>query len=90
MLLALSFYSGGKKTGKSTIRIPRETLYHICWGIQCYLRWNRKPDIDILSDTAFADLKSLLDVEMKWLQASGLDSTKTQAEPLSREDVELL
>ena len=79
-----------KKQGNPPSEYPPETLYHICCGIQRYLRWNGKPDIDILSDSAFADFKSSLDAEMKQLQASSLGSTKRQAEPLSREDVELL
>ena len=79
-----------RKQGNPPSEFPPETMYHIRCGIQRYLRRNGKPDIDILSDPAFADFKSSLDAEMKRLQASGLGSTKRRAEPLSREDVELL
>ena len=79
-----------RKQGSSPSEYPPDTLYHICCGIQRYLRWNGKPGIDILGDPAFAEFKSSLDAEMKRLQASGVGSNKKQAEPLSREDVELL
>ena len=79
-----------RKQGNPPSEYPPNTLYHICCGIQRYLRWNGKPGIDILSDPTFAEFKSSLDAEMKRLQASGVGSKKKQAEPLSHEDVELL
>ena len=63
-----------RKQGNSPSEYPPDTLYHICCGIQRYLRWNGKSGIDILSDPAFAEFKSSLDAEMKRLQASGLGS----------------
>ena len=72
-----------RKQGNSPSEYPPDTLYHICCGIQRYLRWNGKPGIDILGDPAFAEFKSSLDAEMRRLQASGVGSNKKQVEPLS-------
>ena len=62
---------------------PSNTLYHICYGLQCYLRWNGKLYINFLNDKAFADFKSSLDAEMKRLQSAGVGSKQKQAEPLT-------
>ena len=56
---ALIYYSGSphdavsiclvlevKKKGNQPMEFPPNTLYHICCGIQRYLRWNGKSDID--------------------------------------------
>ena len=63
-----------KKKGDPTSEFPPNTLYHICYGIQCYLRWNGKPYIDFSNDKAFADFRSSLDAEMIRMQSAGIDS----------------
>ena len=55
-----------------------------------HLRSNGKPAIDFFRDSEFADFRATLDSEMKQLQAAGLGSKCKQAEPLSREEVEML
>ena len=52
------------------------TLYHICCGIQCYLRGNGKPHIDFFSDPDFFDFKCSLDAEMKVAKHSNRIKTK--------------
>ena len=76
-----------KKDGS---HFPPNTLHHICCGIMRHLRSNGKPAIDFFRDSEFADFRATLDSEMKQLQAAGLGSKRKQAEPLSREEVEML
>ena len=66
------------------------SLHHIVSGIQCYIRWNRKPAIDLFKDGEFAEFHVCLDSEMKRLQKSGICSQKKKAEPLTIEEEELL
>ena len=68
---------------------PPNTLYHICVGLMHHLRWNGKPNLDILKDPEFADFKAFLDAEMKRLQSQGIGS-KRKAEVLTVEEEELL
>jgi len=79
----------GKKKGDAGIEFPPNTLYHICCGLQRYLRCNGKPDTDFANDTALAEFKSSLDAEMKRLQSLGIGSQQKQAETLTQEDVEI-
>lgn len=46
--------------------------------------------MDFFTQCEFASFRDSLDAEMKRLQSSGLGSTHKQAEPLSREEEELL
>ena len=79
-----------KKKGDPASEFPPNTLYHICCGLQHYLRWNSKPYIDFSNDKAFADFKSSLDAEMKRLQSAGIGSKQKQAEPLTSTDLNTL
>ena len=80
------------RTKKGTEYAPN-TLYHllhIC-GIMRYVRTTcEKPEIDFFKDYEFSQFRSSLDAEMKRLQATGLGSTRKQAEPLSMQEEELL
>ena len=76
-----------KKDGSS---FPPNTLHHICCGIMRHLRTNGKPSLDFFKDPEFADFRASIDAEMKRLQAAGLGSKRKQAEPLTREEVEIL
>ena len=69
---------------------PPDSPHHIISGIQRFLRWNRKPQIDLFKDAEFADFRVCLDSEMKRLQRGGLGSKKKKAEPLTAEEEELL
>ena len=69
---------------------PPDSLHHIVSGIQRFLRWNGKPEIDIYKDPGFADFRICLDSEMKRLQRAGLGSKKKKAKPLTAEEEELL
>ena len=69
---------------------PPDSLHHIVSGIQRFLRWNGKPEVDFFKDVGFADFRICLDSEMKRLQRAGLGSKKKKAEPLTAEEEELL
>ncbi|XP_064403277.1 zinc finger MYM-type protein 2-like [Halichondria panicea] len=78
------------RTKKGTEYAPN-TLYHLICGIMRYVRQQcEKPEIDFFKDPEFAQFRSSLDAEMKRLQATGLGSTRKQAEPLSMQEEELL
>jgi len=66
------------------------TLYHIICGIMRYVRMNLKAGIDFFKDAEFAGLRTVLDAEMKRLQAKGLGSYHKQAEPLTIKDEDSL
>ena len=66
------------------------TIHHLCSGIQCHLRANHLPQLDIYTDALFANFCSTLDVEMKRLQQQGLGSKEKKAEPLTDEDEDIL
>ena len=59
-------------------------------GIQRYIRWNGRPEIDFFKDAEFAEFRVCLDSEMKRVQRSGLGSQKRKAEPLTEEEEEIL
>ena len=67
-----------------------DTLHHLCCGIMRFLRWNGWPSIDFFVDAEFMDFRSILDGEMKRLQAQGVGSKKKQAEPLTEQEEEIL
>ena len=69
---------------------PPNTLHHIRCGIMRHLRTNGKPALDFFKDPEFADFRASIDAEMKHLQAAALGSQRKQAEPLTREEVEIL
>jgi hypothetical protein len=76
---------------KKGITYNPNSLHHLVCGIMRHIRKNcGKPEIDFFKDPQFADFRSSLDAEMKRLQASGVGSTKKQAEPLTLEEEELL
>lgn len=66
------------------------TLHHIICGIMRHVRVNIRADIDFFKDTEFAGFRGSLDAEMKRLQAKGLGSHHKQAEPLTKEEEELV
>ena len=66
------------------------TLYHIVCGIMRYVRMNLKAGVDFFKDAEFAELRTVIDAEMKRLQAKGLGSHHKQAEPLTVEEEDLL
>ena len=73
-----------------TSKYAPKSLHYILCGIMRHSPQNcGMPDIDLLKDPEFADLKSSLDAEMKKIQAFGKGSIKKQAEPLSLEEEEL-
>ena len=55
-----------------------------------YLRWNGPPAIDFFTDHEYIPFRSSLDAEMKHYQSCEKGSTKRQAEPISREDEDLM
>jgi len=55
-----------------------------------HLRTNGKSSLDFFKDPEFADFRASIEAEMKRLQAAGLGSKRKQAEPLTREEVEML
>lgn len=55
-----------------------------------YVRMNLKAGADFFKDTEFAELRTVIDAEMKWLQAKGLGSHHKRAEPLTVEEEGLL
>lgn len=68
---------------------PLNTLHHIVCGLMWHVRTNSNPRIDFFrdNDSSFA---ANLDAEMKRLQSSSLGSTRRQAEPLTKEEEEML
>lgn len=71
---------------KNGLVFPPNTIYHIVCGLQRYLQCNGHPKIDFFKDGPFADLKTILDAEMKRLQKTGLRSKIRQAEPLTTKE----
>ena len=71
---------------------PPNTLVMLIAGIQRYLRENGNPSLSILGDTDahFARTRSALDARMKQLTKEGVGTVRKQAEPLSREQEDLL
>ncbi len=61
-------------------------------GMQRYLRENGKPDVAIMSDkdTRFARTRAALDARMKQLTKEGVGTVRKQAEPLTREQEDVL
>ena len=55
-----------------------------------HLCTNGKPVLDFFKGPEFAEFRALMDAEIKHLQAAGLGSKCKQAEPLTREEVEIL
>ena len=62
-----------------------DTLYNICAGLLRYIR-ERRPEINILKDSNYANFQRTLDGEMKRLCALGLGVKKRQAEPITVEE----
>ena len=69
---------------------PPNSLHHIVCGIMRFIRQSGKPEVDLFHDRAYAELRSVLDAEMKRLKSAGLGSHKRQAEPLTPEEEEQL
>ena len=76
-----------KKDGSE---FPPDSLHHIVSGIQRYIGWNGNSSIDVFKDEEFADFRMCLDSKMKRLQKAGNGSQKKKAEPLKKEEEELL
>ena len=68
---------------------PPESIYHIVCGMR-FVRLNGKPEVDFFRDQAFAELRTVLDAEMKRLKAAGIGSRAHKAEPLTPEEEEML
>ncbi len=76
------------RTKKGTEYAPN-TLYHLICGTMRYVRttvWKTRDS----KDPEFSQFRSSLNAEMKRLQATGLGSTRKQAEPFSMQEEELL
>ena len=80
-------HTGRKKDGSE---FSPDTLHHLCYGIQRFLRSNGHPALDIFKDSRLAYFRSSLDSEMKRLQSLGIGSKKKQSEPLTTEVEEKL
>ena len=81
--MAQLIYLGSQEKGNPPSEFPPNTLYHICCGIQRYLRGNGRPHIDFFSDLDFSEFKCSLDAKVKRLQSTGIGSKQKQAEPLT-------
>ena len=55
-----------------------------------FVRLNGKLQVDFFHDKDFAELRGVLDAEMKRLKSAGIGSQKRQAEPLTPEEEEHL
>ena len=69
---------------------PPNSLHHICCGLMRYLRSSGKPELDIFKDSEFAEFRTVLDSQMKRLQAAGIGANKKKAEPITVEEEEIL
>ncbi len=69
---------------------PPNTLHHIICGIMRHVRATSNPQADFFKDVEFSSFLSTLNAEMKRLQSKGVSSAQKQAEPLTKEDEELL
>ena len=76
-----------KKDGSE---FPPNSLHHICCGLMRYLRGSGKPDLDIFKDKEFAEFCTVLDSQMKRLQAARIGTKKKKAEPITVEEEEVL
>ena len=72
-----------KNNGKE---FPPNTLHHISSGILRFIRSNGKPQLDIFKNKEFVQFRTVLDSDMKWLQAAGIGSTHRKAEPITLDE----
>lgn len=71
---------------------PAKTLYSIVAGIQRFLRESGRHEIGFLNqaDPTFGRLRQALDARMKELTSQGVGTVPKRAEPISKEQEELL
>ena len=75
---------------KGTGEVYCGNKYQMVCGLQCFIRENGRPELNVFEQAEFKLFRDSLDAEMKRLISEGVGIEVKQAEPLSREEEDIL